>query len=212
MRELILPANLMSLTRIPLAFVLGYFLSQSGNAAPLLSAAVFILAGITDFLDGYLARHHRQITTLGIALDPICDKIFAGVAVIFLILYRDFPIWLAFAILGRDLLIVTGGLVLRRHRDLNLPSNLTGKYAFAAVAVLAGSYIIEYQLGIVIATILTIALLAASTFVYARVFVLVSKGNPVPVFDDRPVFKRLRVSVTLILSAVYLTGLYVDKF
>ena len=208
--ELMQPANLVSLLRVPLALVLGYFLTLPGNTAVIIAAVVMIVAGITDALDGYLARKSGHITKLGIMLDPICDKIFAGLLVIFLILYRDFPIWFAASVIGRDLLILLGGLVLRGRQDIAIPSNLTGKYAFAAVASAAGSYVIRFEFGIALLTWIAVVLLIASTIVYGRVFVKVFRNQPVPQFTDRPYLKAIRLILTYGITAVYLFRLYTD--
>ena len=208
--ELMQPANLVSLLRVPLALVLGFLITLPGNTALLAAAAVMIVAGITDALDGYLARKRGQITRLGIMLDPICDKIFAGLLVIFLILYRDFPIWLAATVIGRDLLILLGGLVLRGRQDISMPSNLTGKYAFAAVASVAGSYVIRFDFGITLLTWIAVILLAASTIVYGRVFIKVYRNESVPQFTDRPHLKAIRLILTYGITAWYLVRLYTD--
>ena len=87
--------NLVSLSRIAMVPFLGYYLARGDDRSTLICAILMIVAGITDGLDGYLARRLGQISKLGIALDPVADKIFAGALVLLLIFYRDFPIWLA---------------------------------------------------------------------------------------------------------------------
>jgi len=203
--------NLMSLFRVALAPVAVALLARPGRTAMLACAAVMVLAGITDALDGWMARRRGQVSDLGIALDPIADKLFAAALVIGLILYREFPIWLAAAILSRDLLILAVGMLLLRGRRVNLPSNLTGKYAFAAIAVLLASYVIRYPFGIHLSTWITIALLILSTVGYARVFLDVRAGRPVQPFDDRPLYRRLRIAAVMVVAAVYLGVLFLGR-
>lgn len=207
-RELLQLPNLVSLSRILLAPIIGYLLWIEGEHTPLLVVILMAVAGITDGLDGYLARRMGQVSRLGIALDPIADKIFAGLLVIILVYFRDFPIWLAAFILGRDLLIVALGAVLMRGRELTLPSNLTGKYAFGCIAVLLTSYVIRFPFGITVLTWLTVILLVASTINYARVFVAVRRGLAPTLFKDRPVYRNGRSLVTWSLSLWYLAELY----
>lgn len=72
-------------------FILGYLI------------AIFI--GFTDFLDGYLARKHNEITNLGKFMDPLADKMFVGTMALVLVYFRFIPIWLLVVILVRELLV-----------------------------------------------------------------------------------------------------------
>ena len=195
--------NLLTILRILLipVFVVAFYLPFSWGRE--LATALFVLAAITDWLDGYLARRMGQVSQLGIALDPIADKVFAGVLVILLIFYREFPVWLAAAIIGRDLLILVAGLLLLSGKKVVIPSNITGKYAFGVMAFLLGSYIIRFEFGIALTTYATVALLILSTLVYARVFVRVRRGRAAPVFADKPVYKSLRVGGSVLLLALF---------
>ena len=204
--------NLLSLSRIILTPVIGYYLWRGDNQATLICVILLIVAAVTDGLDGYLARRLGQVSNLGIALDPVADKIFAGVLVVLLIFYRDFPLWLAAVIVGRDLLIILAGLILMKGRPQPLPSNLTGKYAFGAIAVLLGAYVIQYDFGIWMTTWLTVILVAASTVNYAVRFVRISRGGDDRPFEDKPVYKYLRVGLTLVLFALFLYRLGIDLF
>lgn len=73
----------------------------------LVAAALFILASITDGLDGYLARRRGQITTVGILLDPLADKLMISAAYIVLVGYVPgmVPAWIATLVIGREFLI-----------------------------------------------------------------------------------------------------------
>jgi CDP-diacylglycerol--glycerol-3-phosphate 3-phosphatidyltransferase len=79
-----------------------------GNGAQEITASVlFVLASITDGLDGYLARKWKQITTMGMLLDPLADKIMVTGALIALVNYNPdvVKVWIAVAIIGREFLI-----------------------------------------------------------------------------------------------------------
>ena len=208
--ELVRLPNLLSLSRVFLAPVIGYFIIRDDQTSNLVAIGLLILAGITDGLDGYLARKRGEVSNLGIALDPIADKILAAILVIFLILYRDFPIWLAAVIVGRDLVIVAAGSLLLRGREIALPSNLTGKYAFTAIIILLTSYLIRFDFGIVTATWITLALIGGSMIGYGRIFVKVRKGEPPPVFADRLGYKITRTVLTTAYSVAVLLKLYLD--
>jgi CDP-diacylglycerol---glycerol-3-phosphate 3-phosphatidyltransferase len=77
------------------------------GAQELLAAILFLLASITDGLDGYLARKRGQITTMGMLLDPLADKIMVTAALIALVAYNPdvVKVWIAVVIIGRDFLI-----------------------------------------------------------------------------------------------------------
>jgi CDP-diacylglycerol---glycerol-3-phosphate 3-phosphatidyltransferase len=78
-----------------------------GGRQEILASSVFILASITDGLDGYLARRRKQITTLGMLLDPLADKLMVTAAYIILVAYTPniVPPWIAVIIIGREFLV-----------------------------------------------------------------------------------------------------------
>ena len=71
------------------------------------ASAIFITASITDGVDGYLARRRGQITTLGMLLDPLADKLMVTAAYIILVAYnpRIVPPWIAVLVIGREFLV-----------------------------------------------------------------------------------------------------------
>ncbi|HEX7728397.1 MAG TPA: CDP-diacylglycerol--glycerol-3-phosphate 3-phosphatidyltransferase [Terracidiphilus sp.] len=73
----------------------------------LIASILFVLASITDGLDGYLARKRGQITTMGMLLDPLADKIMVTAALIALVAYNPqvVKVWIAVVIIGREFLI-----------------------------------------------------------------------------------------------------------
>ena len=73
----------------------------------ILASVLFVLASITDGLDGYLARKRGQITTMGMLLDPLADKIMVTAALIALVAYNPVvvKVWIAVVIIGREFLI-----------------------------------------------------------------------------------------------------------
>jgi CDP-diacylglycerol--glycerol-3-phosphate 3-phosphatidyltransferase len=68
---------------------------------------VFLAAGLTDLLDGYLARRWKQVTTVGTLLDPIADKLLISAALIALVQVRAVPAWMVIVVVGREF-AVTG--------------------------------------------------------------------------------------------------------
>jgi CDP-diacylglycerol--glycerol-3-phosphate 3-phosphatidyltransferase len=82
------------------------FHSENGNQE-LLASALFIAASITDGIDGYLARKRGQITTMGILLDPLADKLLIAAAFVALVQFNPslVPAWIAVIIIGREFLV-----------------------------------------------------------------------------------------------------------
>ena len=101
--------NLLTLARIAAVPVLILFLYKGRYGAAL---AVFVLAGITDGLDGWIAKRFKCVTRLGSILDPLADKILIVSTYVMLVLAGDLPFWLILLIGFRDLGIIAGVLVL----------------------------------------------------------------------------------------------------
>jgi len=82
------------------------FSSTNGNRE-LLASFVFIAASLTDAIDGYLARKREQVTTMGMLLDPVADKLLIAAAFITLVQFnpRIVPAWMAVIIVGREFLV-----------------------------------------------------------------------------------------------------------
>jgi CDP-diacylglycerol---glycerol-3-phosphate 3-phosphatidyltransferase len=83
-----------------------HFTSDHG-AKELLASAIFIAASMTDGIDGYLARKRGQITTMGILLDPMADKLLIAAAFVTLVQFNPslVPAWIAVLIIGREFLV-----------------------------------------------------------------------------------------------------------
>jgi CDP-diacylglycerol--glycerol-3-phosphate 3-phosphatidyltransferase len=104
--------NYITLTRIAAVPLLIWILvtprlaSEHGERE-LLASTVFILASITDGIDGYLARKRGQITTMGMLLDPLADKLLIAAAFITLVQFNPalVPAWMAVVIIGREFLV-----------------------------------------------------------------------------------------------------------
>ena len=101
--------NFFSLARIVLLLPFIYFLL---NGCYGYAFAVGFAAALTDLIDGALARLLRQQTTLGTYLDPAADKLFMTVSFITLAVAGLLPLWLTLLVIGRDLMIVLGVLIL----------------------------------------------------------------------------------------------------
>ena len=104
------------------------------NIARYSVAAIGILATITDILDGYLARKLNQITEFGKVIDPLADKVLIVFVVLNLFLIGEIPDYYFYMIVARDLLILTGGLIVSKKLGKVLPSDYIGKATVLAIS------------------------------------------------------------------------------
>lgn len=102
--------NAITVARLILVPVTAYFLIVGAYGVALI---VFLAAAVTDLIDGFIARTFRLTSTLGATLDPIADKLNMFVATVLLAWQGLMPIWLAIAIVARDIVIVGGALAYR---------------------------------------------------------------------------------------------------
>ncbi len=129
-------STVLSLSRIVLLAPFTYFLLDDGPGHRIWAAVVLLLAVATDFLDGYVARAWHQVTEFGKVVDPLADKIVIGVGALLLAWTGDLEWWVVGIVLVRDLLIVAGGIFIRRKKRIIVQSNWPGKVAVTAFAVL----------------------------------------------------------------------------
>jgi cardiolipin synthase len=117
--------SLLRLAGVPLFLYLVLVVERDGWAVLLLMAS-----GITDYLDGWIARRYGLFTRFGQLLDPLADRLYILSTLLALVLRDGFPLWWAVAIVGRDALLgVTTLPYLRRHGFGPLPVHYLGKAA-----------------------------------------------------------------------------------
>ncbi len=105
-----------------------------GIRKELIGAAIFGLASLTDWADGYLARRRKQITTLGQMMDPLADKLLITAALVSLVQMDLAPAWMVAVILGREFAVT----VLRSigyARGVSIPASPLGKFKMASQVV-----------------------------------------------------------------------------
>jgi CDP-diacylglycerol--glycerol-3-phosphate 3-phosphatidyltransferase len=137
--------NSLTLTRICLAPLLVVVLLTNfegrtilGVPNELVGAAIFAVASVTDWLDGYLARRRKQITAFGQVIDPSADKLLTCAALISLVRLEYASAWMVTVIIGREF-AVTALRQLAYARGVAMPASPLGKIKMVAqvVAILA---------------------------------------------------------------------------
>jgi len=102
-----------------------------GLPVELVAGAIFGIASLTDWLDGYLARRRKQVTTLGQILDPLADKLLISATLISLVQLNLVQSWMVAVIIGREI-AVTGLRNLAYSRGLTMPASRMGKLKMAS--------------------------------------------------------------------------------
>jgi len=120
-----LPIGL-TLTRIVAVPLLIVFLISSSRVHAAIATVIFILASMTDWADGVLARRRNQVTTLGTLLDPIADKLLVAAALVSLATIDKIAGWIVVVIIGREL-AVTGLRAVAASGGVMVPASRLAK-------------------------------------------------------------------------------------
>jgi len=140
--------------------------SSHESGQEIAAAVLFILASITDGLDGYLARKRKQITTMGMLLDPIADKIMVTAALVALVGYcpQIVKVWIVVVLIGREFL-VSGLRSIASTEGFTIQASDLGKLKtfiqiFAVVSVIFAHHWDQWQFGVLIVPVRWIAIAA----------------------------------------------------
>lgn len=128
---------------VPLVVIL--LLSPTRNAGEL-AAAVLIVASLTDWLDGYLARRRRQSTAVGKLLDPIADKLLVVGALLPLVQLGRVPAWIVVVIVCREI-AVTGLRSIAANQGIVIRARELGKLKTVSQMVALVILALDYELG-----------------------------------------------------------------
>ncbi len=119
--------NMLTMMRIAAIPLMAAILMSPSKSAGFWAAALFSIASITDWLDGYLARRMGIVTVFGKFLDPIADKLIVMAAMIMILPFNRVPAWMVLVILGREI-IVTGLRSIASSEGIVIQASDLGKY------------------------------------------------------------------------------------
>jgi CDP-diacylglycerol---glycerol-3-phosphate 3-phosphatidyltransferase len=143
--------NYITSTRIFTVPVLIWILSSSRfdgthGEKELIASALFIAASVTDMVDGFLARRRGQITTLGMLLDPLADKLLIAAAFVTLVQFnpRIVPAWMAVVIIGREFL-VSGLRSIAATEGFTITASDLGKWKMTAQIIAVVTAILDHR-------------------------------------------------------------------
>ena len=135
--------NILSIIRICLVFV---FIALFFKVNVWAALIIFLIAGATDIVDGYLARRYNWITNLGKILDPVADKLMQCTVLVCLCIGEYIPIWFAVVFFLKELCTLLMGFIVIKRRSVTVVSKWYGKltvclfYATIAVSVIFHSF------------------------------------------------------------------------
>jgi CDP-diacylglycerol--glycerol-3-phosphate 3-phosphatidyltransferase len=120
-------ANRLTISRLILTVLFVAMLNSAWPYARTTAFVIFLIAGVTDFVDGEIARRYGIITNFGKLMDPLVDKIMMAAAFISLVPMGAIPAWAATTVVGREFLI-TGLRLMASARGQVLPAERLGKH------------------------------------------------------------------------------------
>jgi CDP-diacylglycerol--glycerol-3-phosphate 3-phosphatidyltransferase len=126
--------NVLTILRIFCIPVLVVVLLTQFEGKEIVAVIIFLLAALTDTLDGILARKREQVTVLGQILDPVADKLLIASAFICLVELGAVPAWMVVIILGREI-AVTGFRAIASSKGIYIASSRLGKFKMISEAV-----------------------------------------------------------------------------
>ncbi len=147
--------NIITIIRLISTIPLSIYIYYKGTASKIVFL-VYILIIITDFLDGYIARHYNKVTNLGKILDPIVDKCLVIFTTIALLLNKTIPVSSLFIYI-RDIIVAITGYYLMFKKKIIIPSNIYGKtkttlhFLAIALVLLLQKWTIYSQIMLIIA-------------------------------------------------------------
>ncbi len=146
--------NILSVIRICLVFV---FVALFFTDHVIAALIIFLIAGATDIIDGYLARKYNWITNLGKILDPVADKLMQCTVLVCLYIGKYIPLWFVIPFFLKELCTLLMGFIVIKRRSVTVVSKWYGKftvclfYATIALSILFNDFFAaHYVLAIII--------------------------------------------------------------
>lgn len=122
-------ANLITVSRIVLTFVFLWLFTTHGNRY--VAIAVYVVAACTDWLDGQVARATKTVSWFGKMLDPLVDRALLFTGVLGLYLIGELPLWIVILVIGRDVYLALGGLIVSHFHPRPVDVVFIGKVTTA---------------------------------------------------------------------------------
>lgn len=115
-----------------------------GDANRYISLALFVVASVTDWFDGYLARKNNLVTNFGKFMDPLADKLLVCSAMICMIELKRLPAWFVIIIIGREF-IISGFRLIAAENGIVIAANYWGKFKTASQMIMIILLILHFD-------------------------------------------------------------------
>ena len=115
-----------------------------GDANRYISLALFVVASVTDWFDGYLARKNNLVTNVGKFMDPLADKLLVCSAMICMIELNRLPAWFVIIIIGREF-IISGFRLIAAENGIVIAANYWGKFKTASQMIMIILLILHFD-------------------------------------------------------------------
>ncbi len=171
--------NILSFIRIFLVFVFVFVLFYVKNTY--LALLIFLIAGATDVVDGYLARRNNWITNLGKILDPFADKLMQCMVLISLWIKDIVPLWFVIPFFAKELFTLIIGFIVIRRRSVNVVSKWYGKaavclfYATIAISIIFEEFLSNNPILAIIIFIPAVVFAIAALIAYVKHYAYLKK-------------------------------------
>ena len=143
-KQILTLANVITLIRLLLVPVAFFFLVGGGR--DVVAFVLFAFAGLTDFLDGQIARRTDTVTDFGKAIDPLVDRLLLACGIIGLFIVGRLPAWMLILLLSRDFFLLFGLFVVGRVKMPEIRVRFVGKAATMALLVGFSGLILNTQM------------------------------------------------------------------
>lgn len=173
--------NILSIIRILLVFVFVFIFFVLDNTY--LALLIFLIAGATDIVDGYLARRNNWITNLGKILDPFADKFMQCTVLVSLWIKQIVPLWFVIPFFAKELFTLIIGFIVIRRRSVNVVSKWYGKaavclfYATIAISVIFEEFLESHTVLSVIIFIPAVVFALAALAAYVKHYSYLKKED-----------------------------------
>ena len=169
--------NIISIFRICLVpvFVIAYFTDDSD--IKYYAILVYFIAGLSDFLDGFIARRFNAQSKLGKLLDPLGDKLMTFTVLICITITRPILLWAVLVFFVKEILMGIGGLVLHKKAHVELPpANILGKVStivFYAVCIAMMLFRISDEVAVILTSVaICLALIALAGYIISYIRIM----------------------------------------
>lgn len=168
--------NFLSAFRIALIPIYIHAFSFEEDSFLLLPVLVLLCAGITDMVDGYLARKNHWVSNLGKVLDPLADKLMQVTVLLCLAAGKRIPLYLAITLILKEIAVVFGAAVIIKKNKVYVQSNWYGK--LAVVLFYAGMvFLMIKKWDAAVQNLLSVVMIASMGFALMMYYLKVYKGE-----------------------------------